>query len=68
VLEAGTGRGILPFQIREQPHSGARLLTRARLRDAERRARRADARRAVRVTTEAEARRDVQELAVSRRT
>jgi len=64
VLEAGTGRGVLPFQVREQAHSGARLLTAGRgfampnagpgvpMRDA-----------AYGVTTEAEARGDVRELA-----
>jgi imidazolonepropionase-like amidohydrolase/streptogramin lyase len=64
VLEAGTGRGILPFQVRDEPHSGARYLTAGRgfampnagpgvpMRDA-----------AYGVTTEAEARRDVQALA-----
>jgi imidazolonepropionase-like amidohydrolase len=64
VLEAGTGRGILPFQIRERVHSGVRLLTAGRglampnagpgvpMRDAP-----------YGVTTEAEARRDVRELA-----
>jgi imidazolonepropionase-like amidohydrolase len=64
VLEAGTGRGILPFQIRDRAHSGARLLTAGRgfampnagpgvpMRDAP-----------YGVTTEAEARRDVRELA-----
>jgi imidazolonepropionase-like amidohydrolase len=64
VLEAGTGRGVLPFEIREQTHSGARYLTAGRgfampkagpgepMRDAP-----------YGVTTEAEARRDVQELA-----
>jgi imidazolonepropionase-like amidohydrolase/streptogramin lyase len=67
VLEAGTGRGALPFQVRSAPHSGARYLTAGRgvampnagpgmpMRDA-----------AYGVTTEAEARRDVQELAASR--
>ena len=67
VLEAGTGRGILPFQIREQAHSGARYLTAGRgfampnagpgvpMRDAP-----------YGVTTEDDARRDVQELAASR--
>jgi virginiamycin B lyase len=66
VLEAGTGRGIVPFQIREQAHSGARLLTAGRglampnagpgvpMRDAP-----------YGVTTEAEARRDVRELAAT---
>jgi imidazolonepropionase-like amidohydrolase/streptogramin lyase len=64
VLEAGTGRGVLPFQVREQMHSGARLLTAGRgfampnagpgvpMRDA-----------AYGVTTESEARADVRELA-----
>jgi imidazolonepropionase-like amidohydrolase len=64
VLEAGTGRGILPFQFRAQAHSGTRYLTAGTgfampnagpgvpMRDA-----------AYGVTTEAEARRDVQELA-----
>jgi imidazolonepropionase-like amidohydrolase len=64
VLEAGTGRGILPFQIRERVHSGVRLLTAGRglampnagpgvpMRDAP-----------YGVTTEAEARRDVRALA-----
>jgi imidazolonepropionase-like amidohydrolase/streptogramin lyase len=67
VLEAGTGRGPLPFQVRALTHSGARYLTAGRgfampnagpgvpMRDA-----------AYGVTTEAEARRDVQELAVNR--
>jgi len=67
VLEAGTGRGVLPYQVREQAHSGARLLTAGRglampnagpgvpMRDAP-----------YGVTTEAEARRDVRELAASR--
>ena len=67
VLEAGTGRGVLPFEIRAQPHSGARYLTAGRglampkagpgepMRDAP-----------YGVTTEAEARRDVEELAASR--
>jgi imidazolonepropionase-like amidohydrolase len=67
VLEAGTGRGSVPFQVREDAHSGARYLTAGRgfampnagpggpMRDA-----------AYGVTTEAEARRDVQELAASR--
>jgi imidazolonepropionase-like amidohydrolase len=67
VLEAGTGRGVLPFQVREQTHSGARLLTAGRgfampnagpgvpMRDA-----------AYGVTTEAEARADVRELAARR--
>jgi len=66
VLEAGTGRGILPFQVRDEPHSGARYLTAGRgfampnagpgvpMRDA-----------AYGVTTEAEARRDVQALAAN---
>jgi imidazolonepropionase-like amidohydrolase/streptogramin lyase len=64
VLEAGTGRGLLPFQVRAEAHSGARYLTAGRgfampnagpgvpMRDA-----------AYGVTSEAEARRDVQELA-----
>src|SRR5205823_10962839 len=30
VLEAGTGRGVLPFQVRGQVHSGARYLTAGR--------------------------------------
>ena len=67
VLEAGTGRGSLPFQIRNAAHSGARYLTAGRgfampnagpgvpMRDA-----------AYGVSTEAEARRDVRELAASR--
>jgi imidazolonepropionase-like amidohydrolase/streptogramin lyase len=67
VLEAGTGRGLLPFQIREQAHAGARYLTAGRglampnagpglpMRDAP-----------YGVTTEAEARHDVQELAADR--
>jgi imidazolonepropionase-like amidohydrolase/streptogramin lyase len=67
VLEAGTGRGILPFQIRSDTHPLTRYLTAGRgfampnagpgvpMRDA-----------AYGVTTEAEARRDVQELAASR--
>jgi imidazolonepropionase-like amidohydrolase/streptogramin lyase len=67
VLEAGTGRGPLPFQVRNEPHSGARYLTAGRgfampnagpgvpMRDA-----------AYGVTTEAEARRDVQALAANR--
>jgi imidazolonepropionase-like amidohydrolase len=67
VLEAGTGRGVLPFEIRAQTHSGARYLTAGRgfampkagpgepMRDAP-----------YGITTEAEARRDVQELAASR--
>src|SRR4051794_27287010 len=66
VLEAGTGRGSLPFQVRSEPHSGARYLTAGRgfampnagpgvpMRDA-----------AYGVTTEADARRDVQELAAN---
>jgi len=64
ILEAGTGRGTLPFQVRGEARSGARYLTAGRgfampnagpgvpMRDA-----------AYGVTTEAEARRDVQELA-----
>ena len=49
VLEAGTGRGVLPFQVRQQAHPGARLShRRPRLCDAERRTGRADARRGVR--------------------
>jgi len=67
VLEAGTGRGSLPFQVRSEAHSGARYLTAGRgfampnagpgvpMRDA-----------AYGVTSEAEARRNVQELAASR--
>jgi len=67
VLEAGTGRGLLPFEVRSQAHSGARYLTAGRgfampnagpgvpMRDA-----------AYGVTTEAGARRDVQQLAASR--
>jgi imidazolonepropionase-like amidohydrolase/streptogramin lyase len=69
VLEAGTGRGVLPFQIRESSRSrgGARYLTAGRgfampnagpgvpMRDAP-----------YGITTEAEARRDVQELAANR--
>ena len=67
VLEAGTGRGPLPFQVRALPHSGARYLTAGRgfampnagpgvpMRDAP-----------YGVATEAEARRDVQELAARR--
>src|SRR5262249_10490249 len=67
VLEAGTGRGPLPFQVRALAHSGARYLTAGRgfampnagpgvpMRDA-----------AYGVTTEAEARRDVRELAANR--
>jgi imidazolonepropionase-like amidohydrolase/streptogramin lyase len=67
VLEAGTGRGALPFQVRGEAHSGARYLTAGRgfampnagpgvpMRDA-----------AFGVTTEEEARRDVQQLAASR--
>jgi imidazolonepropionase-like amidohydrolase/streptogramin lyase len=66
VLEAGTGRGQLPFQLRGESHSGARYLTAGRgfampnagpgvpMRDA-----------AYGVTTEAEARRDVQDLAAN---
>ena len=64
VLEAGTGRGTLPFQVRGEPHAGARYLTAGRgfampnagpgvpMRDA-----------AYGVTTEEEARRGVRELA-----
>lgn len=64
VLEAGTGRGVLPFQIRERAPSGTRYLTAGRgfampdagpgvpMRDAP-----------YGVTTEADARRDLQELA-----
>ena len=64
VLEAGTGRGSLPFEIRDQARSGARYLTAGRgfampnagpgvpMRDAP-----------YGVTTEDEARRDVRELA-----
>jgi imidazolonepropionase-like amidohydrolase/streptogramin lyase len=67
VLEAGTGRGLLPFQVRGEAHSGARYLTAGRgfampnagpgvpMRDA-----------AYGVTTEDEARRDVRELAANR--
>jgi imidazolonepropionase-like amidohydrolase len=67
VLEAGTGRGALPFRVRQEAHSGARYLTAGRgfampnagpgvpMRDA-----------AYGVATEAEARRGVQELAASR--
>ncbi len=67
VLEAGTGRGVLPFQVRQQAHAGTRYLTAGRglampnagpgvpMRDAP-----------YGVTGEAEARRDVQELAASR--
>jgi imidazolonepropionase-like amidohydrolase len=67
VLEAGTGRGSLPFQVRGETHTGARYLTAGRgfampnagpgvpMRDA-----------AYGVTTEDEARRDVRELAVNR--
>jgi len=67
VLEAGTGRGALPFEVRAQAHSGARYLTSGRglampnagpgvpMRDAP-----------YGVTTEDEARRDVRELAASR--
>jgi imidazolonepropionase-like amidohydrolase len=67
VLEAGTGRGALPFRVRQEPHTGARYLTAGRglampnagpgvpMRDA-----------AYGVTSEAEARHDVQELAASR--
>jgi imidazolonepropionase-like amidohydrolase len=63
VLEAGTGRGDLPFQVREEARSGARYLTAGRgfampgagpgvpMRDA-----------AFGVTTEAEARDDVRAL------
>jgi imidazolonepropionase-like amidohydrolase len=66
VLEAGTGRGILPFHIREQVRPGTRLLTAGRglampnagpgvpMRDAP-----------YGVTTEADARRDVRELAAA---
>ncbi|HEY7286393.1 MAG TPA: amidohydrolase family protein [Vicinamibacterales bacterium] len=66
VLEAGTGRGPLPFDVRATSHSGARYLTAGRglampnagpgvpMRDAP-----------YGVTTEAEARRDVQELAAN---
>jgi imidazolonepropionase-like amidohydrolase len=64
ILEAGTGRGDLPFQLRSQAHSGARYLTAGRgfampdagpgvpMRDA-----------AYGVTTESGARRFVRELA-----
>jgi imidazolonepropionase-like amidohydrolase len=67
VLEAGTGRGALPFRVRQEAHAGARYLTAGRgfampnagpgvpMRDA-----------AYGVATEAEARRDVRELAASR--
>jgi imidazolonepropionase-like amidohydrolase len=67
VLEAGTGRGPLPFQLRDREHPHTRYLTAGRgfampdagpgvpMRDAP-----------YGVTTEAEARRDVQELAASR--
>lgn len=67
VLEAGTGRGILPFEIRQQARTGARYLTAGRgfampnagpgvpMRDAP-----------YGVTTEIEARRDVQDLARQR--
>jgi len=67
VLEAGTGRGLLPFQVRAREHPHTRYLTAGRgfampnagpgvpMRDAP-----------YGVTTEAEARRDVQELAASR--
>ena len=66
VLEAGTGRGTLPFQIRAQDHSRVRYLTAGRgfampragpgepMRDAP-----------YGVTAEADARRDVQELAAN---
>lgn len=67
VLEAGTGRGTLPFQVRGTAHSGARYLTAGRgfampnagpgapMRDAP-----------YGVTTEDEARRGVRELAAGR--
>src|SRR5262249_44762538 len=67
VLEAGTGRGMLPFDVRGKEHPRTRYLTAGRgfampnagpgvpMRDA-----------AYGVTTESEARRDVQELAASR--
>jgi len=67
VLEAGTGRGFLPFAIRGESHPGARLLTAGRgfampnagpgvpMRDAP-----------YGVTSEDEARRDVRELAANR--
>ena len=66
VLEAGTGRGALPFQIRALAHPGTRYLTAGRgfampsagpgvpMRDAP-----------YGVTTDTEARRDVQELAAN---
>jgi imidazolonepropionase-like amidohydrolase/streptogramin lyase len=66
VLEAGTGRGIVPFQVREQARPGTRLLTAGRglampnagpgmpMRDAP-----------YGVTTEADARRDVRDLAAA---
>jgi imidazolonepropionase-like amidohydrolase len=67
ILEAGTGRGSLPFQVRNEARSGARYLTAGRgfampnagpgvpMRDA-----------AYGVTSEAEARRDVRELVANR--
>jgi imidazolonepropionase-like amidohydrolase len=67
VLEAGTGRGVLPFQVRSEAGSATRYLTAGRgfampnagpgvpMRDAP-----------YGVTSEAEARRDVQELAAHR--
>ena len=67
VLEAGTGRGDLPFQVRSEARSGARYLTAGRglampnagpgvpMRDA-----------AYGVTTEAEARKYVEELAAKK--
>jgi len=67
VLEAGTGRGDLPFQVRNEARSGARYLTAGRgfampnagpgvpMRDA-----------AYGVTTEAEARKYVEKLAAKR--
>jgi imidazolonepropionase-like amidohydrolase len=67
ILEAGTGRGALPFQVRNEARSGARYLTAGRgfampnagpgvpMRDA-----------AYGVTSEAEARRDVRALVANR--